>query len=83
MPHESPQSIELPCIIDNEDGGTHPIELGSEVSHEPVDEIKGLLIYEINVQNTRGFEDTYSCVDICAGEIDYQNELKRYVLFVS
>ena len=41
-PHESPQSIELPCVIDHKDSGAHAMELRSKFSHEAVEKIKGL-----------------------------------------
>jgi len=55
-PHESPQSVELPCVIKHKDDGAHSMELGSEVSHEPVNKIEGLLVCETSMQSTRGFE---------------------------
>ena len=42
-PHEGPQSIEFPCIIDHKDSGAHPVELGGEFSHEAVEKIKCLI----------------------------------------
>jgi hypothetical protein len=56
IPHESPQNIEFPCIVDHKDDGAHPMELGSKILHEPVDEIEGLLVDKIKWENTRVFE---------------------------
>jgi hypothetical protein len=80
-PHKSPQGIELPFIIDYKDDGAHPIELGSEFSHEPVDDIKVLFVYKLDMQDTIS-KDTHNGINICTSKIDDQSELKRYVLFI-
>jgi hypothetical protein len=83
-PHESPQSIELPCVIDHKDGGAHPMELGSEFSHEAVEKIKGLNRNMRSACEVHGDlkVSAHRRVNGCAGEIDYENELKRDILLI-